>query len=57
MTRTTHYMVHCTLSLCSVPVVVRCALLLRIETGHCDLVLSLRAKRSNLSLINRHYLW
>ncbi|MFO0793345.1 MAG: hypothetical protein U0586_04700 [Candidatus Brocadiaceae bacterium] len=37
-------------------VIVHRALSLRIGSGHCDLILSLRAKRSNLSLINKQYL-
>ncbi|MFO0795609.1 MAG: hypothetical protein U0586_16280, partial [Candidatus Brocadiaceae bacterium] len=37
-------------------VIVHCSLSLQRVTGHCDLILSLRAKRSNLSPINKQYL-
>ncbi|MFO0794859.1 MAG: hypothetical protein U0586_12470 [Candidatus Brocadiaceae bacterium] len=54
MTRTMRFdgtlhvvIVHCILSLC----------IAQVGTGHCDFILSLRAKRSNLSLVNKQYLW
>ncbi|MFO0793802.1 MAG: hypothetical protein U0586_07045 [Candidatus Brocadiaceae bacterium] len=37
-------------------VIMQCALSLQGGTGHCDLILSLRAKQSNLSLMNKQYL-
>ncbi|MFO0795190.1 MAG: hypothetical protein U0586_14155 [Candidatus Brocadiaceae bacterium] len=37
-------------------VIVHCTLSLHRVNGHCDFILSLRAKRSNLSLINKQYL-
>ncbi|MFO0794377.1 MAG: hypothetical protein U0586_09985 [Candidatus Brocadiaceae bacterium] len=54
MTQTMHFDgTHCTLHCALHPVVVHCALSLQRRS---DLILSLRAKRSNLSFINKQYL-